>query len=162
MNPSIKSCSDVTGLTGKLECTDFGCVYNADTETYMKNRNLMESFKTAFQGIWYTIIKERNMKIHLAAAAFVILLSLWLGVSEIEMAVLCLTIAIVICFELINTAMEVMVNIIVDVYHPKAKIIKDVSAGAVFVSALFSMAIGCIILGDKLLNKINDFICFLK
>jgi diacylglycerol kinase (ATP) len=131
-------------------------------ESYMKNRNLFESFKTAFQGIWYTFVNERNMKIHLAAAAFIILLSLWLGVSKIEMTVLCLTIAMVICFELINTAMEVMVNIIVDVYHPKAKIIKDVSAGAVFVSALFSIVIGGIILADKLINKLMIFYNVLK
>ncbi len=120
----------------------------------MKNRNLYESFKTASQGIWYTLVKEKNMKIHFAAAAAVILLSLWLGASRLEITVLCLTIAMVICFELINTAMEVMVDIIVDVYHPKAKIIKDVSAGAVLVSAFFSVVIGWIILGDKLINRL--------
>lgn len=123
----------------------------------MKNRNLIESFKTAFQGIWYTFVKERNMKIHVTAAILVILLSLWLKVSKLEFAILCLTVSVVVCFELINTAMEVMVNIIVDVYHPKAKIIKDVSAGAVFVSALFSIIIGFIILYDKLLHKIELF-----
>lgn len=124
----------------------------------MKNRNLIDSFKNAFQGIWYAFVKERNMKIHLAAATAVILLSLWLGVSRIEMTVLCLTIAMVICFELINTAMEVMVDIIVDVYHPKAKIIKDVSAGAVFISALFSIIVGVTILFDKLVHKFILFI----
>ncbi len=124
----------------------------------MKNKNLFESFRTAFQGIWHTFMNERNMIIHLATAAMVILLSIWLKVDKIEMTVLCLTIAMVICFELINTAMEVMVNIIVDVYHPKAKIIKDVSAGAVFVSAIFSIAIGIIILGDKLINKVISII----
>lgn len=120
----------------------------------MKNKNLIESFKNAFQGVWYTFVKEKNMKIHLAAAAFVILLALWLKVSKIELTIICLTIAVVICFELINTAMEVMVDIIVDVYHPRAKIIKDVSAGAVFVSAFFSIVIGCIILYDKLIHKL--------
>ncbi len=128
----------------------------------MKNKNLIESFRTAFQGIWYTFVNERNMKIHLATAAIVILLSIWLKVGKIEMTVLCLTIAMVICFELINTAMEVMVNIIVDVYHPKAKIIKDVSAGAVFVSAIFSIAIGVIILGDKLINKVISIIEYIN
>lgn len=127
----------------------------------MKNKNLFESFRTAFQGIWYTFVNERNMKIHLATAAIVILLSIWLKVGKIEMTVLCLTIAMVICFELINTAMEVMVNIIVDVYHPKAKIIKDVSAGAVFVSAIFSIVIGLIILGDKLINKVISIIDYI-
>ena len=128
----------------------------------MKNRNLFESFKTASQGLWYAIVKERNMKIHLTVAVLVILLSLWLGVSKVEMTVICLTIAMVICFELINTAMEVMVDIIVDVYHPKAKIIKDVSAGAVFVSALFSIVTGGIILGDKIIHKIAILFSLIK
>ncbi|HEX2926919.1 MAG TPA: diacylglycerol kinase [Ruminiclostridium sp.] len=120
----------------------------------MKNKNFIESFNNAFQGIWYTIVKERNMKIHMTAGIMVILLALWVRVSKVEFTVLCLTIAMVICFELINTAVEVVVDIIVDVYHPKAKIIKDVSAGAVFVSALFSIVIGVLILGDKLIHRI--------
>ena len=128
----------------------------------MKSKNIIESFKHAAQGVWYTFVKERNMRIHLAVGAIVILLALWLEVSRIELAILCLTIAMVICFELINTAMEVMVDLIVDVYHPRAKIIKDVSAGVVFVSAFFSLVVGGIILFDKLINKmlalINRFI----
>lgn len=120
----------------------------------MKSKNIIESFRHASQGVGYTFIKERNMKIHLAAGAFVILLALWLEASKIELGILCLTIAMVICFELLNTAMEVMVDIIVDVYHPRAKIIKDVSAGAVFVSAFFSIVIGVTILGDKLIHKL--------
>ncbi len=121
----------------------------------MKNKNIIESFKNAFHGVCYTFIKERNMKIHLATAAFVILLALWLEVSKTELAILCLTIAMVICCELINTAMEVMVDIIVDVYHPRAKIIKDVAAAAVFVSAFFSIIIGATILFDKLIHKVT-------
>ncbi len=120
----------------------------------MKNRNLMDSFKNAFQGIKYALVNERNMKIHTTAAILVLLLSLWLRVSRVEFAILCLTVLIVICFELINTAVEVMCNIIVDVYHPKAKIIKDVSAGAVMASAIFSLIIGVVILFDKFIHKI--------
>ena len=128
----------------------------------MKNRNLKASFITALQGIGYAIVKERNMKIHLVAVAIVLILSAWLEVSRQELSILCLAIAVVICFELINTAMEVMVDIIVDVYHPKAKIIKDVSAGAVLVSALISVAVGVLILGDKLVTKLVDICNILK
>lgn len=120
----------------------------------MKNGNLFESFKNAFQGVVYTLVNERNIKIHLVAGFLALLLAFWLEVSRVELAILCLTIAVVICFELINTAMEVVVDFIVDVYHPKAKIIKDVSAGAVFVSAFFSLIIGAIILGDKFILKV--------
>lgn len=121
----------------------------------MKNKNLAESFKNAMQGVWYVASKERNMKIHITAAVLVLVFSIWLGVSTTEFAILCLTVAMVICCELINTALEVLVDIIVDVYHPKAKIIKDVAAGAVFVSALFSIIIGGIILLEKLIHKLS-------
>jgi diacylglycerol kinase (ATP) len=124
----------------------------------MKNKNLIESFLNASRGVLYTIVKERNMKIHLAASFFVLMFAIWLGVSKIELAILCLTVALVLCFELINTAMEVVVDFIVDVYHPKAKIIKDVSAGAVFVSAFFSIIIGVVIMGDKLLLRLMEYI----
>jgi undecaprenol kinase/diacylglycerol kinase (ATP) len=121
----------------------------------MKNKNLAESFKNAMQGVWHVASKERNMKIHIIAAVLVLVFSIWLGVSRTEFAILCLTVAMVICCELINTALEVLVDIIVDVYHPKAKIIKDVAAGAVFVSALFSIIIGGIILLEKLIHKLS-------
>ncbi|PYG88558.1 undecaprenol kinase/diacylglycerol kinase (ATP) [Ruminiclostridium sufflavum DSM 19573] len=120
----------------------------------MKNKNLIESFINAFRGVLYTVLKERNMKVHLAAGILVFIIAIWLHVSRTELAILCLTIAVVVCFELINTAMEVVVDFIVDVYHPKAKIIKDVSAGAVFVSAFFSIIIGAVILGEKLITKL--------
>lgn len=124
----------------------------------MKNKNLIESFLNASRGVLYTFVKERNMKIHLAVSFFVFLIAVWLEVSRLELAILCLTIAMVLCFELINTAMEVVVDFIVDVYHPKAKIIKDVSAGAVFVSAFFSIIIGAVIMGEKLMVRLIAFI----
>lgn len=118
----------------------------------MKNRNLIGSFDTAIQGIWYCIKSERNIKIHMAVTIAVLILAALLGVNNTEFAVLCLTCGLVICFELINTAIEVIVDIIVDVYHPKAKIIKDVSAGAVLVASFFSVIIGIAILSGKLLH----------
>ena len=119
---------------------------------------MLESFNHAINGIVDAARTQRNMKIHSAAGVLVLLLAIWLEVSRVELAILCLTIAVVLCFELINTAMEVVVDFIVDVYHPKAKIIKDVSAGAVFVSAFFSMIIGAIILGDKFIFKVMALI----
>ena len=120
----------------------------------MKNKSIFESFKNAFEGIWYCLKKERNFKIHLFATAIILLFSVWLEVSRVEFAVLCLACAAVICFEIVNTTIELLVDIIVDVYHPKAKIIKDIAAGGVLVCAFFSIIIGFAILFDKLLHKI--------
>jgi diacylglycerol kinase len=116
----------------------------------MKNRNFSNSLQNAFSGILYAITKEKNMKIHAAAAVVVLLMSWLLKVSLIEFMILCLTITMVIVCELINTAVEVLVDIIVDVYHPKAKIIKDVAAGAALFSAFFSVIVGLIIFGPRL------------
>ncbi|MCX7842636.1 MAG: diacylglycerol kinase [Clostridia bacterium] len=116
----------------------------------MKNRNLIESFNNAINGIIYTIKNERNMKIHIAAAGIVLLSSLYFELERVEFLIVCLTVALVIICELINTAMELLVDIIVDVYHPKARIIKDVAAGAVIVSAFVALLVGYFIFFDRL------------
>lgn len=116
----------------------------------MKNRNLIDSFNNAINGIIYTIKAERNMKIHITAAFIVLVLSLLFKLSFMEFLVVCLAIAMVIVCELINTAVEVIVDIIVDVYHPKAKIVKDVAAGAVLVSAFTAVMVGYFVFFDRL------------
>lgn len=115
----------------------------------MKNKNLTESFNNAVDGILYTIKHERNIKIHIAAAVLVLLLSIALKLTKLEFIIICLAIGLVMVCELFNTAVEVIVNILVDVYHPKAKIIKDVSAGAVLLSAFVSVIVGYFIFFDK-------------
>lgn len=116
----------------------------------MKNNNLIDSFNNAVNGLVYTIKNERNMKIHISAAAFILVLSLFYKLTRVEFLIICLTISGVIICELFNTAVEVIVNIIVDVYHPKAKIVKDVAAGAVLVSAFVSLIVGYFIYFDRI------------
>ncbi len=105
----------------------------------------MKSLSNAINGIVRAVREERNMKIHLVAASSVLLLSLFFKLSTVEFMILCLTIAFVVVCELFNTAVERIVDIIVSIDHPKAKAIKDISAGAVLVSALTSVIIGCFI-----------------
>lgn len=128
----------------------------------MKNRNLTESFNNAANGILYVILHERNMKIHLVAAFITVLLGFLYRLSGLEFVIICLTIGVVIVCELFNTAMEVVVDIIVDVYHPKAKIVKDVAAGAVLVSAFISMIIAYLIFFDKVSVSLVAGIKFIK
>lgn len=121
----------------------------------MKNKNLLDSFNNALNGITYTIKSERNMKFHVFTAITVLILSLFCNLSRIEFLVVCITIGIVIICELFNTAVEVIVDVIVDVYHPKAKIIKDVAAGAVLVSAFLAILVGYFVFFDKLSSGIE-------
>lgn len=121
----------------------------------MKNRNLLESFNNAINGVIYSIKSERNMKIHITAAVGILLLSLFYNLTRQEFLLVCLTIAIVIICELFNTAVEVLVDIITDIYHPKAKIIKDVAAGAVLVSAFVSLLVAYFIFFDRVSSSME-------
>lgn len=121
----------------------------------MKNSNIIQSFNNAINGIIYTIRTERNMKFHIFAAVAVLLLSLFFKLSRIEFLIVCMTISLVIICELFNTAVEVIVDIIVDVYHPKARIVKDVAAGAVLLSAFLSIIVAYFIFFDRVSNEIE-------
>ncbi|MCR8987857.1 diacylglycerol kinase family protein [Brevibacillus laterosporus] len=108
------------------------------------------SFGYALQGINHAVRTQRNMQIHVAVALGVVILSIWLQVTRLELSLLLLVIAIVWALELLNTAIEACVDLVTKEYHPQAKIAKDVAAGAVFVSAMFAIVIGILILGPPL------------
>lgn len=116
----------------------------------MKNRNLLDSFNNAIEGILYAIKNEKNMRFHIVSAVIVLLAGCFFNLTRIEFLIICLTVAMVIICELFNTAVEGIVNVIVDVYHPKAKIIKDVAAGGVLVSSFAAVLVGFFIFFDKL------------
>lgn len=107
----------------------------------MKNRNLIQSFNNAVSGIIYSIRKERNMKLHIMAAVLVLLFSFIYGITRFDFLIICLTIALVLICELFNTAVEMIMDIVMDIYHPKVKIIKDIAAGAVLISAIVSLMV---------------------
>ena len=124
----------------------------------MKNRNFLESFKNALNGVVYVCKNERNMKVHLLLAVVVLILSFVYNINSIEFAVVCLTIGLVIVCEMFNTAIEVLIDMLVKEYNLKAKIAKDIAAGAVFVSAAVSMIVGYFVFFDKLLGTFEILI----
>jgi len=128
----------------------------------MKNRSLIESFNNAINGIISALKTERNMKIHLAAAVLVLILSLFYDLSRIEFIIVCFTIALVIICELFNTAIEVIIDTIIGIYHPKAKVVKDTAAGAVFISALLSVAVAYFIFFDRVSTSLESGISRIK
>jgi diacylglycerol kinase (ATP) len=115
----------------------------------MKNKNLVESFNNAINGILYAIKTERNMKLHITAGLLVIVLSLFYELTRIEFIIVCLTISVVIICELFNTAIELIIDHLINEYSLKAKIIKDLAAGAVFISALASIVVAYFIFFDR-------------
>ena len=113
----------------------------------MKNRKqpLFKSFGYAFEGIWTGISKERNMKIHCMVAALVVIAGLILGISVTEWCICLGLFGMVMALELVNTAVEAVVDLVTEERKPLAKIAKDTAAGAVLFTAIMAVIIGCII-----------------
>ncbi|HHZ06633.1 MAG TPA: diacylglycerol kinase family protein [Clostridiales bacterium] len=104
-----------------------------------------KSFKYALRGILYTIINERNMRVHLVVATYVLIFASFFSLSPQSLGILVLTISAVIALEMVNTAIERVCNIYTTSYHPMIKVAKDVAAGAVLVAAIGAVAVGVII-----------------
>ena len=116
----------------------------------MGKQGMTASFRNALQGVVSVFIRERNMKIHSFAAAVVLLIAWRLGLPPAEKAVLVLTIAAVISAEMINTALEAIMDRVSPEYHPLARLAKDAAAGAVLVLAAAAAAVGWLILWPRL------------
>ncbi len=114
--------------------------------------NRIQSFQYAFSGIWYTLKTQRNAQIHLGATIIIIAMGLILKLPFTQWAILALTMGFVIAMEMVNTVAEAAMDMITTDFHPQIKIVKDVAAGAVLVSALTAVAVGVLILGPPILE----------
>lgn len=109
----------------------------------MKKRgSLLAAFKNAWNGIRYCVQFERNMKIHIAAGITALFFSWWFALEKYEVFILLFTIESVLVTEMINTAVETLADRVSPEVHPLAKIAKDVAAGAVLLTAIFSLIVG--------------------
>ncbi|MEH2023205.1 diacylglycerol kinase [Nostoc sp.] len=117
--------------------------------------NLFVSFKYAWAGISYSFQTQRNFRIHVSVCAMAIALSVFLHLQAVEIAVIGITSGLVLALELLNTAIESVVDLTVkQTYHDLAKIAKDCAAGAVLVSALVAMLVAGILLLPPLVTLI--------
>jgi len=108
-------------------------------------RSLCKSFQYAFSGLWYCIRTQRNFRIHMVFALTVLLVSGGYRLTRAESICLLLTIALVMLLEMVNTAIEKTVDAGCEGYNEHAKIAKDVAAGAVLISAMFSVAVAAVL-----------------
>lgn len=110
--------------------------------------NLFISFKYAATGISYAFQTQRNFRIHVVIGSIAIALGIFLQVGFVEISIITLTIGAVLTMELLNTALESVVDLTVQQsYHDLAKIAKDCAAGAVLISAIVAIAVaGCLLL----------------
>ncbi len=107
----------------------------------MNKVNIAESFNAAIEGFLHVIKTQRNMRIHFIIAVSVLLFGVYLNFERVEIMILCLTIGLVLVAEMFNTTVEFLLNGLINVRDEKAKVIKDISAGAVLVASIIAVVI---------------------
>lgn len=115
-------------------------------------KKIINSFKYAILGIINSFKTERNMKIHIFITLLVILIGFLLKISKIEWILCVFAIAMVISAELFNTSIETIVDMITTEKNEKARMAKDVSAGAVLITAIGAAVVGMMIFLPKVMQ----------
>lgn len=108
-------------------------------------KRFFKSFHYAVEGLDHALRNDQNLVVHFIIAFFVILISILLKVTPFEMGILGVTILLVISTEMINSAIEKMVDLITKEHRAEAKIAKDVSAGMVLLTSMGAVVIGILI-----------------
>lgn len=113
-----------------------------------KHPNLRQSFYFSFQGLKSAFLRERNFKIMLFISIIAIVIGCVLRIDVLSWVVIITMIALVLFGELMNTALEAIVDLASPDYHDLAKYAKDVAAGAVLLLSIAALIIGLIVFGS--------------
>ncbi|WP_029914675.1 diacylglycerol kinase [Pelobacter seleniigenes] len=116
----------------------------------MKPTSWLESLNCAIEGILWAARSERHIRYHFCAALAVLFLALFFKISALEFFLLVLAAVLVIFAELMNTAIEAVVDLVTTEYHELAKLAKDVAAGAVLVTSVGAMVLGYLVLSGHI------------
>ena len=111
---------------------------------------LITSFNNAIEGLLYVFRTERNMKIHFIFAILVLLISVMFKISVVDFLFLSFAITFVLMAEMFNTALEYMIDIISEAYHPLVRLAKDISAGAVLIATINALVTGYLLFAKYL------------
>ena len=111
-----------------------------------------QSFAHAGRGIWLLCLTQWNFRIHLIVGLGAICLGCYLRISVVEWVVLIAVIALVLCAEALNSALERTVDLIEPERHPVARDAKDMAAAGVLIASLCSLVVGIILFGPRLLR----------
>ena len=117
----------------------------------MKKFKFLKSFNNAANGLVLVFKMERNMKIHFVFAGVFMILGLMFNLNKPEFVSLLTAIAIVLFAEMVNTAIEYLVDATIKEFNPLEKVVKDIAAGAVLLTAFYASIVGYLIFYDKLI-----------
>lgn len=112
----------------------------------MKPTRFIDSLNCAIDGVLYAARTQKHMRNHFIVAMVVLIVSLFLRVTAVEFTLLAISISFVLFAELMNTAVEAVVDMVTTEFHPVAKIAKDVAAGSVLLSVVGAVVTGYVIL----------------
>ena len=117
-----------------------------------RDKRLVDSFNFAIEGLISALKNEKHMKVHILAAIIIVILAIVINASKVEILIISLSVSFVIITELVNTAVEAIVDLVSPDRHQLAKLAKDVAAGAVLVAAINALCVGYLLFYDKLLD----------
>ncbi|MGZ5190005.1 MAG: diacylglycerol kinase, partial [Flavisolibacter sp.] len=140
-----------TRINKNIKCRDM----NYKSSIVTKNFSLKARFKSfayAWNGIISFLRSDPNAQIHLAATVIVAALSVSLGLTKIEVIIICFSVAFVWVTEMINTAIEKAMDFMSLEKHPQIKIVKDIAAGSVLIASIAAAVAGLIIFIPKFLS----------
>ncbi len=169
MQTKLEPSSDLTSHNNVIDMTSkFLNPVTTPSESDARNRtqawqvatSIGLSFKYAAAGVTYAFHTQRNFRIHCIMGTLAIAVGALLRLSGVEMAVICITSGLVLTLELLNTALESVVDLTVQqTYHELAKIAKDCAAGAVLISAFASVLVGFCLIAPKAMAFVSHY-CF--
>jgi diacylglycerol kinase (ATP) len=120
--------------------------------------SIFDSFNFAFEGVIHVLRTQRNMRIHFAVAAAVLLAAIATGVDRFELIALLLAISFVLITEMVNTAIEASIDVATTSFDPLAKLAKDIAAGAVLIATVNAVAVGYLVFSDQFANRSSRLI----
>ncbi len=116
-------------------------------------KRFIASFKYSIQGLKVAYRDEQSMWIHLVITILAVIAGFWLNISAYEWLIVVILIVLVLGAELINTAIEAVVDLVTEEYHELAKYAKDLASASVFIYSMLSLIGGAIIFVPKLIDK---------
>jgi diacylglycerol kinase (ATP) len=121
-------------------------------------KSIFRSIGFAFSGLFYVVRSQNNARFHFLATIIIVAISFWLHLNLVQWCLILIAISIVWITECFNTSIEKLFDLINPEINPLVKYGKDTGAAAVLVAALLSVALGIIVLGPLLVQKIFGLI----
>ncbi|MBN1914165.1 MAG: diacylglycerol kinase [Candidatus Omnitrophica bacterium] len=110
-----------------------------------KLHGLKESFGNASKGIIYLFFFHRNMRIIFILGILALLSGLYFKLKGIELVALCITVTLVLMAEIFNTSIEMFMDMVMQKYHIRIKLVKDIAAAVVLLAAMNAIAVGYVL-----------------